>query len=209
VNATRARAEIVTGFESHCLDASCQRRGAREEIDVSRPYRTLDDRSVTRVTDQIAQHRYAIQSEGTERVGDSRYRNERTKDPRCDTTHPPHWLWRFARRPGVRSLGDDEIRASLEAFDELGQMFRLIGEVGLHHDHGVSPGVSRSSRDLAAEPIERSCIANVLFGADDRQGEYIRVPLKRLPRSVGAGVVEDDDLVLAGIFLKDLANAPQ
>ena len=60
MNATRARAQIVAWFENDRLDATRQWCRAHEQVDISGPYRTLDDRSVTRVTKQIAQHRYAV-----------------------------------------------------------------------------------------------------------------------------------------------------
>ena len=50
MNATRARAEIVTWFEFDRFNAPRKRRGAHQQIYIRRPYRSLDDRLVTRVT---------------------------------------------------------------------------------------------------------------------------------------------------------------
>jgi hypothetical protein len=60
MNPTLAGAEIVTWLESDRLDATRKRRRAHEQVRVRRPYRTLDDRLITRVTKEIAQQRYAI-----------------------------------------------------------------------------------------------------------------------------------------------------
>ena len=75
MDATRARAEIITWLEVNRLDAPCERRGADEKVDIRRPYRSLDDRLVTRVTYEIAQQRYAIQTKGAEWVRHTRHRH--------------------------------------------------------------------------------------------------------------------------------------
>jgi hypothetical protein len=148
--ATLARAEIIAWLERDRLDASRKGSRAHEHIDVRCPYRTLDDRIVTRVTNQIAQHRYAVEAKSSKRIGNTWYRKERAKDPRSDTAHPPYGLgWAVAWR-GLRPFGDDEIRASLEPLDQLGQMFRLVREVRLQDDHRVTARIARATGNLAA-----------------------------------------------------------
>ena len=121
------------------------------------------------MTNEVTQERYAIQAKRAERIGDSGDRDERPKNPRRHTSHPSNRLRRRVLVRDRRTLGDDEIGASLEALDQLGQMFRLVGEVGLHDDHRVASRIASASRHLAAEHIEGTRIADMLGGAHDRQ----------------------------------------
>src|SRR5690349_18848397 len=127
MDATLARAEIVTWLNVDRLDAPSERCRTHEKVDVRGPHRSLDDRLVTRVTNEIAQQRYAIQTKSAERIGHPRYRHIRSERPRSEASQPTHWA---RRRRGVLggngSFGHDEIRPALEAFDQLGQMFRLV-----------------------------------------------------------------------------------
>jgi hypothetical protein len=143
--ATRARAQIITRLKRDGLDSSRERRGANEQIGIRGPYRPLDDRFVTRVTNEIAQQRYAIQAKRAERIGDARDRHEWTKDPWCHTPHPSNGFGWVRAVHGSWSLGDHEIGTTFEPFDQLGQMFRLVGEVGLHDDHPVAARIARAT----------------------------------------------------------------
>ena len=206
---TRARAQIITRLKRHCLDPSREWRGADEQVSICGPYRSLDDRLVTRVTKEIAQQRYATEAERSEWIGDAGDRHEWTKDPWCHAPHPSNGFgWSRLVRAGG-SFGDDEIGAPLEALDQLGQMFRLVGEVGLHDDHPVAARIARATRHLPRERIEGTRVANVLLTADDREWKDVRVALERFARAVGAAVVEYEDLVFPRVLLKHLANAPQ
>ena len=73
MNATLARAEIVPGLQLDCLDAPRQGRGARKQVSVGHPHRTLDDRRFTSVTNEITQQGDAIEAKGAERVAHARH----------------------------------------------------------------------------------------------------------------------------------------
>lgn len=78
MDATLARAEIVTWLEIDCLDPASERRRAREQVGVRRPHCSLDDRFIIRVTNEIAQQRYAIEAKSAEGVRHTRHLHERT-----------------------------------------------------------------------------------------------------------------------------------
>lgn len=196
-------------MKRHCLDPSREWRSADEQIGICGPYRSLDDRLVTRVTNEIAQQRYAIQAERSEWIGDARDRHKWTKDPWCHASHPANGFGWDCLIRSDGSLGDDEIGAPLEALDQLGQMFRLIGEVGLHHDHPVATRIPRATRDLARQGVECSRIANVLLAPDDRERKDVSIALERFASAVRTAVVEYENLVFPRVLLKNLANAPQ
>jgi hypothetical protein len=210
MDATLARAEIVTWLEVDRLDAPSERCRAHEKVDVRSPYRSLDDRLVTRVTNEIAQQRYAIQTKSAERIRDTGYRHVRSERPRSEASQPTHWT---RRRRGILggdgSFGHDEISPALEAFDQLGQMFRLVGEVGLHDDHRVASRIAGTTRHLATERVQCARVPDMLLRSQDRERKDFGVRLQRLGGCVAAAVIEDEDLVLARILLKDFANPPE
>jgi len=141
-----------------------------------------------------------------ERIGDAGNGTGCSQRERSDPPETPHRLWRGGREI---SLGHDEIGAALEALDELGQVLGLIGEIGLEGDHRVAARIACSRRHRAGQRIQRGVVPFVLAPVENGQREDVGVRLQRLLRRVGAAVIVDQNLILAGVFLKHLSNTPQ
>ena len=129
--------------------------------------------------------------------------------PHCPRGDPPQSSDLRRCRGWDRPLGDDEIGASLEPFHELRKLLGLVGEVGLHRDHRVTPRVPRARGHRAAQGVERPVIADVIGPAEDGEGQDVHVRLQRFRCGVGAAVVVHQNLVLARVLLEHLADAPE
>ena len=108
-----------------------------------------------------------------------------------------------------RPLSHDDVRASLEPPGEFRQMLGLVSEVGLHHDHGVAPGILRASARLAREFVERMGVTHSLLTTDHRDRGDLGIRGDSLRRPVGATVVVNEDLILARVALEHLSDAPE
>src|SRR5205823_4408859 len=98
---------------------------------------------------------------------------------------------------------------ALEPLYELGNVLRLIGEIGLHHDESVAARITCTAGNFTNELVQREAIASALLALQNRQWNHFGVGLERLASPISASIVIDDDLVLARIVLKDAANAPK
>ena len=101
------------------------------------------------------------------------------------------------------TLGPDDLT------DELRKLLGQIGEVALHHDDRVAPGVPGTANHLAEACFERPGVSRPRLPANYRQRQNFLVRLQRLRGRVGAGVVVHQDLVFPGILLEYRPDPPE
>ena len=123
-----------------------------------------------------------------------------------------HGATRRSRRTGTGALGT-VVRSPTtisappsKRRHELGDVLRLIGEIGLHEQHRVATRIARLRDDGTAERVQCARVADVALAAQHAERKHIAVRLQRLGGGVGAAVVEYDDLVLARKVLAGLCE---
>jgi hypothetical protein len=89
-----------------------------------------------------------------------------------------------------RATRKDDIVAFLRLVVEPDDLFRLVLQVAVHHDHPVAPGMVQPRRDRPDLPE----VSGQVEALDARvfQGDL----LDDLPGILGAGIIDKDDLVV-------------
>ena len=185
--------------------------GRAQELDVRRPHRRIGERLVALLLQQVADDADPQQPESAERILHARHGDERTNgpQPREPPRQPRELSHGFRRGFAHHALDRDDVRAALEALHQLGQVLGLVGEVGLHQHDGVAPRILRPIAGGPQQRLDGARVADVGARSDHGERHHLPVRLERLAGAVGAGVVVDDDLVLARVILEHLADAPE
>lgn len=182
------------------------RHQSQQEIGVGRPRVTGANRCVTRCTQQIAQCRNADQTHRAGQVANTGHTHEWTQRPAGRSEQAAHGHRRVDYRCAFTY---DQVGAPFEAARELGHDAWWIGEVALKQEHRVPTWVSRQSRDVASECVDGARIPYTRFASKHRHGHGVRVLLRYIRRFIVAGVVVDDDLVLARELGEHRAEPPE
>src|ERR1700680_1869983 len=200
-----ACANIVSRREVDILDSASEWARLEQKLHIGGPAAARHRRLVAERLDQLAQNRDAIEAKGREGIGGVGFQESRALHPVCKAVQPAH----RCRRLGHLLACGHYIRAPLESLHQLRDVFRLIGEIRLHHYQSIAPSVAGAARDLANELVESGAVSLPPFSAQNCERDYFSIWAQRLVRPIRAGIIVNDDLVLTRVVLKNPANAPQ
>jgi hypothetical protein len=205
-DARRARTQVITRLQRNGFDPPGVRRHRQEEIDVRSPSVALDDWLLAGRAHGIADHSHANQAEAAERIVDPWNLGKATSEPAANPLQLPY---RLRHVIADCCLTDDDVSPALESLDQLGDLFRPIGQVTLHEDDGISTWVSAVAQRRAKQRVDRPGVAHVFRSAEDRDGKGIGIRREDFSRGVGTPVIEHDQLVFTREVRKRLADTPE
>ena len=102
-----------------------------------------------------------------------------------------------------------QVGAAFKTLHEFRQMLGRLGEIALQEHHGIASGVLVIRGDMPNEGINAGRVPAVRGPTNDRERHDSLVRLKDLARTIGAGIVVHDDVVLPGESLKHRSKAPE
>ena len=167
---------------------------------------TLGLEEARRVPPQRLSQHYQTQREET---GDAVPQPGHPKQPGGPAAGEPQDAGDAPRAPLFHELPDDQVGPGLEVFHHLLHALRRMGEVRVEGDRAVA---LRPVGPLQRQPqqlFQAARIAAAIAVRDDRHRQHFGVRRQHLPRVVGRGVVQDQQLVFAGKRREYLAHLPQ
>lgn len=205
-DARGARTKVITRLQRNGFNATRVRRHGQQQIDVRSPSIALDDRLLASCANGIAYYSYTKQAEAAERIVHAGNLGEATSEPAADPLQLPNGLGHIL---GDGRFTDNDVRTTFESLDQLGDLFRSVGQVTLQEDDRVSTWVSAAVHCRAEKRVDRLGVADVIRPAEDRDGKGIGIRRKDFRGGIGAAVVEDEQFVFTRKVRKCLSDTPK
>ena len=175
---------------------------AGDELRVGAPAVGREQRRAVRA-ERLPQHDEPQRDEPGERVLDARHAQQ-AGHPEPGPPQAP------GRRTALlHELRHDEIRPGLDALHHLVHALGRVHEIGVQRDDAVALGAVGLPEREPEQLFQAPRVALALPVRDDAHREHLGVGCQHVTRTIGRGVIQHQELVLAGKGGEDLPHLPQ
>ena len=200
--------EIVAQLERSLRDPARVGRQEAQQLHVGGPTLAPHHALVGRdVAEGLLQHDDPVGPQPAHGIGHGRLLPRPAQREAGEAARDPQRLGK--RLQGGREGAGHDVGAALQHLHQPHHVFGALGEVTLQHHRAVPLRVRRHVGDLPQQALHGAGIAQRLFGAEDRERQGPAIAAQHLRRSVGGGVIEDQDLVIPAELAQDPAHLPE